>query len=72
MHETPHLEVTFGNHSGFIVFNMIKTPSAPIILGLSWLERYNSQIDWTSWNIEFPITPSFTKRTLKGGIVRWS
>jgi hypothetical protein len=47
-HETILLEVRFGKHSNSIVFNIIRTPSAPVILGLSWLERYNPQIDWKS------------------------
>jgi hypothetical protein len=57
------LEVKFGNHSSSIVFIIIKTPSAPVILELSWLERYNPQINWKSKKIEFPIIPSLTKRT---------
>jgi hypothetical protein len=64
-HESIPLEVKFGNHCSSIVFNIIRTPSAPVILGLSWLERYNPQINWKSRNIEFPITPSLTKRTSK-------
>jgi hypothetical protein len=34
-HETIPLEVKFGNHSNSIVFNIIRIPSAPVILGLS-------------------------------------
>jgi hypothetical protein len=42
-YRTAPLEVKFGNHSSSIVFNIIKTPSIPVILGLSWLERYDPQ-----------------------------
>jgi hypothetical protein len=45
IHKTSPLEVKFGNHSSSKVFNIIKTPSAPINLRLSWQERYNPQID---------------------------
>jgi hypothetical protein len=64
-HETIPLEVKFGNHSSSIVFNIIRIPSVPVILGLSWLERYNPQIYWKSRNIEFPVTSSLTERTNK-------
>jgi hypothetical protein len=36
-HETTPLEMRFGKHNTSIVFNIIITPSAPVILGLSWL-----------------------------------
>jgi hypothetical protein len=49
-HETTLLEVKFGNHSSSIIFNIIRIPSTLVILGLSWLERYNPQIDWKSRN----------------------
>jgi hypothetical protein len=64
-HETAPLKVKFGNHSSSIIFNIIRTPSVPIILGLSWLERYNPHIDWKSWNIEFLVIPSLAERTIK-------
>jgi hypothetical protein len=32
------LEVKFGNHSSYIIFNIIRTPSILVILILSWLE----------------------------------
>jgi hypothetical protein len=65
IHETILLEVKFGSHSNSIIFTIIRTPSDPIILGLSWLERYNPQIEWKSKNIEFPVIPTLTERTSK-------
>jgi hypothetical protein len=64
-HKTTSLEVRFGKHSNSIVFNIIRTPLALVIFGLSWLERYNPQIDWRSWNIEFLVIPSLAKHTNK-------
>jgi hypothetical protein len=64
-YKTIPLEVKFGNHSSSIVLNIIRTSSAPVILGLFWLERYNPQINWKSKNIEFPIMPSLTEHTSK-------
>jgi hypothetical protein len=63
-HKTTPLEVKFGSHSNFIVFNIIRTPSALVILGLFWLERYNPHIDWKSRNIEFPVTSCDTRSLL--------
>jgi hypothetical protein len=47
-HKIAPLEVKIGNYYSSIVFNIIRTPSTPAILKLSWLERYNPQIDWKS------------------------
>jgi hypothetical protein len=69
-YKTIHLEVNFGNHSSSIVFNIIRTPSVPVILGLSWLERYNLQINWKSRNIEFLVTPSLTEHTSKPSSIK--
>jgi len=45
-HKTEPIEVAFKDHSSRIIFNIIKTPSNTVILGLSWLEQYNPSIDW--------------------------
>jgi len=44
-HETVPLEVTFEGHSSHIIFNVIKTPSNRIIIGLFWLKEYNPSMD---------------------------
>ena len=45
-HESIPLEVTLEGHNSCIVFNIIRTPSNPVILGLSWLEKHNPSVDW--------------------------
>jgi hypothetical protein len=60
-HESEPLEVTFKDHSSFIVFNVIRTPSNPVILGLSWLEKHNPSIDWRLRRMTFPIEHSESK-----------
>jgi len=45
IYKTVPLKVLFNGHSNSIVFNIIETCSNPIILGLSWLEKYNSCIN---------------------------
>ncbi len=52
-HETIPLDVLLDNHSSRVTFNIIKTPSNPVILGLSWLEKYNPHIDWVARKLEF-------------------
>ena len=44
-HESEPIEVAFKDHSSYVVFNIIRTPSSPVILGLSWLEDHNLSID---------------------------
>ena len=53
-HESKPIEVAFKGHNSHIVFNIIRTPSNPIILGLSWLETHNPSIDWRLRKMTFP------------------
>jgi hypothetical protein len=53
IHETKPLKIRLENHESNIVFNVIKTPSCPVILGLSWLDRYNPLIDWKLRKVTF-------------------
>jgi len=56
-HETIPLEIELEGHNSFLVFNVIKTPTSSIILGLSWLRKYNPNIDWSTLKIKsFPTT----------------
>jgi len=54
------------DHNSHIVYNVIYSPSSPIILGLSWLEKYNPKINWLDCNIiflleKFLVTESLAK-----------
>lgn len=51
-HETIPLEIELEGHNSFLVFNVIKTPTNSVILGLSWLQRYNPDIDWENLRIK--------------------
>jgi hypothetical protein len=44
-HETTLLDLILKEHHSIIVFNVIKSPSNPIILDLFWLDKYNSAIN---------------------------
>ena len=55
--ETTLLATSIENHTSHISYNIIHLPSTPVILGLSWLERFNPNIDWSNRNIIFPTTP---------------
>ena len=54
-HESKPMEVAFENHSSFVIFNIIRTPSNPVVLGLSWLEKHNPTINWKSRRMTFPL-----------------
>jgi hypothetical protein len=45
-HETKPLDIILEGHRSTIVFNIISSPSNPLVLGLSWLEMINPDIDW--------------------------
>ena len=52
-HETRPIKVTIDDHDSYIAFNIIRSPSNPVILGLSWLEKYNPRIDWNLRKLGF-------------------
>jgi hypothetical protein len=45
-HETKPLDIILEGHRSTIVFNIISSPSNLLVLGLSWLEKINPDIDW--------------------------
>jgi hypothetical protein len=45
MHETKVLEVTIWSHTNKMIFNVISSPTNPIIIGLSQLTFYNPQVN---------------------------
>ena len=53
--ETKALDIYIDQHRNTVVFNVIKSPSNPMILGLSWLDRYNPDIDWKKRKVEFKL-----------------
>ena len=53
--ETKALDIYIDQHRSTVVLNVIKSPSNPVILGLSWLDRYNPDIDWKKRRIEFKL-----------------
>ena len=54
--ETIPLATSIENHTSHISYNIIHSPSTLVILGLSCLERFNPNIDWSKRNIIFPAT----------------
>jgi hypothetical protein len=51
--ETIPLEIVLNIYRSKVVFNVIKSPSNPIVLGLSWLEEYNPDINWKTRKLAF-------------------
>jgi hypothetical protein len=45
IHKTTLLDIVIEGHHSIIAFNIIKSLSNPIVLGLSWLNKYNPAID---------------------------
>ena len=54
--ETTLLATFIENHTSHISYNIIHSPSTPVILSLSWLEHFNPNIDSSNCNIIFPAT----------------
>jgi hypothetical protein len=44
-HETTSLDIVLEGYHSIIVFNIIKSSSNPVVLGLSWLDKYNPAIN---------------------------
>ena len=53
--ETKALDIYIDQHRSIVVFNVIKSSSNPVILGLSWLNRYNPDIDLKKRRVEFKL-----------------
>ena len=53
IHETIPLDIILEGHHSIIAFNVIKSSSNPIVLGLSWLNKYNPTIDWKTRRLVF-------------------
>ena len=53
IHETQSLDIYIHGHRSTVIFNVIQSPSNLIILGLSWLDRYNPQVDWSNRKVKF-------------------
>ena len=52
IHETYPLDIYINEHHSTVIFNFIQSQSNPVILGLSWLDRYNPQIDWNNQKVK--------------------
>ena len=48
-HVTPPVSLLIsGNHQENLVFHMLDSPTAPIVLGRPWLVKHNPHIDWAN------------------------
>jgi hypothetical protein len=52
-HETTPLNIVIEGYHSIIAFNIIKSPSNPIVLGHSWLDKYNPAINWKTQRLTF-------------------
>jgi hypothetical protein len=52
-HETKSLNIILEGHQSTVVFNIISSPSNPLVLSLSWLEMVNLDIDWKTRKLTY-------------------
>ena len=52
-HQTVPLTLRIGNHVETLPFFVICSPSHPVILGLSWLELHNPDVNWHEHTVSF-------------------
>ena len=52
-HKTKSLDFCVEHNTSIMIFNVIKSPSNFVILDLSWLVRYNCEIDWHKQKLIF-------------------
>ena len=65
VYDTQPLEVILGEQISSIVFNIIKSPTSPIILGLPWFKLHNPDIDWQTRKINSRYRQPKKKTTLQ-------
>ena len=57
------------DHTSRIMFNIIDSTSHSVILGISWLEKYNPDIDWSSQKLSFSSKPRQPKELINARLV---
>ena len=50
---TGPLLLKIGEHSEWVVLNVIRSPSYSVILGVPWLRRHNPTINWKDKTVKF-------------------
>jgi hypothetical protein len=60
MHEIKALNITIGTHTSKVAFNVISSPTNPIVIGLSWLILHNLQVDWHTKSLHFDVPQNVT------------
>ena len=70
VYEIQPLEVILGEQISSIVFNIIKSPTSPIIFGFPWFELQNPNIDWRTRRNNSRSRQSKKKTTLQPLFVR--
>ena len=53
IHQIQPLDICLHGHHSTIIFNVIQSLSNLVILALSWLDRYNLQVDWSNQKVKF-------------------
>jgi hypothetical protein len=65
MHETKVLDIIIRTHTSKVAFNVILSPTNPIVIGLSWFILHNRQMDWHTNNFHFELPQKVTSNCEK-------
>lgn len=52
-HETKLLNITIRMHTSKVAFNVILSPTNPVVIGLSWFILHNLWVDWCTKQFHF-------------------
>jgi hypothetical protein len=64
-HETKALNITIEMHTSKVAFNVISSPTNPIVIGLSWFILHNLQMDWRTKKFHFDVPHKVTSKCEK-------
>jgi hypothetical protein len=63
IHQIIPLDIILEGRHSIIAFNVIKSPSNPVVLSLSWLNKYNLAIDWKTQRLVFQLNTSMIQES---------
>jgi hypothetical protein len=64
-HETKALDITINKHTSKVAFNVISSPTNPIVIGSSRFILHNPQMDWHTKSLHFDVFQKITSKCEK-------
>ncbi len=65
MHETKALDIIIETHTNKVAFNVISSPTNPIVIGLSWFILHNPWVDYHTKSFHFDVSQKITSKCEK-------